>query len=609
KYAIIIDAGSSGSRAQVYEYRTDITLDPSGLPQIQQISNTKTKPGLSSFGLRKSGSYNLWDDHFESIIDDAAKIIPVNLHSSTPIYVQATAGMRLLPHKARERVLKETCQVLQHHSNFIVQPCEEHIEVIDGDTEGIYGWIALNYLTNRLNNEKIPYGFMDMGGASTQLAFTPSTSSEIEKHDEDMYTVSLRRNDGISKDYHVFVSSWLGFGANQARERQLDALVNALPPGVNYDVDGDGKDDLVDPCSPIGMKTDVLHNGKTYTVTGSGEYEGCLKTIYPLLLKHLPCKSEPCLFNGVHAPQIDFTKEKFVGVSEYWYTAHDVFKLTGEYNYEDFEKATSDFCKTSWDVIMEKYNNGEYGENLTLDLLEASCFKASWIVNVLHDGFGVPRLGVDEGPTDLKDEPVFKSVNTIEGNELSWCMGKMVLYASSQIEGSGDVGIVAGSAVFKFEDTIDPQYYDDINNSTPNILVVLAMILLLVSLSYYFLLRRFGSLQKMIHKFRSYGSSKTKMNMEMCDLEEGRSLSQMQSTNMLSNTLRTRSTANLNELTSDDIDDFASTPNTPKIDGLKQPFQFATFKNPSSFSTRFSSPKQTSPFGFRHGNGSQHSMF
>lgn len=611
KYAIIIDAGSSGSRAQVYEYRTDITLDPSGLPQIQQMSNTKTKPGLSSFGHKKSGSYDLWKDHFEDIIEEAARLVPVNLHSSTPIYLQATAGMRLLPNKARERVLKETCEVLQHHSNFIVQPCEEHIEVIDGDTEGIYGWIALNYLTNRLNNEKVPYGFMDMGGASTQLAFTPSTPDQVEKHGDDMYTVSLRRNDGITRDYHVFVSSWLGFGANQARERQLDALVNALPPGINYDKDGDGKPDLVDPCSPVGMKTDVLYNGKTYTVTGSGEYEGCLRTIYPLLLKHLPCKSEPCLFNGVHAPQIDFTKEKFVGVSEYWYTAHDVFKLTGEYNYEDFEKATSEFCKTDWDIILNKFNNGEYGDNLTLDLLKTSCFKASWIVNVLHDGFGVPRLGVDEGPTDLKDEPVFKSVNAIEGNELSWCMGKMVLYASSQIQGSGEVGIVAGSAVSRYEDSMDYSNsgVDDINSTAPNVLLLLTVFLLVASFTYYFLLRRFGSLQKIIRKLKSYGSNKTKLNMEMFDLEEGRSLSHMKSTDNLSTTLRTRSTANLNELNSDEIDDFTSSPNTPKLEGLKQPFQFATFKNPSSFSTRFSSPKQVSPFSYKHGNGSQHSIF
>lgn len=611
KYAIIIDAGSSGSRAQVYEYKTDVTLDPVGLPLIQQLSNEKTKPGLSSFGHKKEGSYDLWEDHFENIIENASKLIPVNLHASTPIYLQATAGMRLLSEKDRERVLKETCEALQRHSNFIVQPCEEHIEVIDGDTEGIYGWIALNYLTNRLSSEKIPYGFMDMGGASTQLAFTPSSQNEVDKHSDDMYTVNLRRNDGIPVSFHVFVSSWLGFGANQARDRQLDALVNALPPGINYDKDGDGKPDLVDPCSPIGMKTDVEYNGKTYTVTGSGEYEGCLKTMYPLLLKHLPCKSEPCLFNGVHAPRIDFTKEKFVGVSEYWYTAHDVFKLTGDYNYEDFERATNDFCKTDWDVIMSRFNSGEYGDNLTLDLLKTSCFKATWIVNILHDGFGVPRLGLDEGPTDIKDEPVFRSVNNIEGNELSWCLGKMVLYASSQIQGSEDVGIVAGSAIFKFEQDITSNYgVENVSGGGAHSgLVFLMTSLLFGSFLYYILLKKFGSLRKLIHNIKSYESTKTKMSMELYDLEEGRSLSHKKSSDNLNTTLRTRSTMNLSEMAVDKVNDHPSIPNTPKLEGLKQPFQFATFKTPSSFNTRFSSPKQGSPFAYKHGNGSQHSMF
>lgn len=85
-----------------------------------------------------------------------------------------------------------------------------------------------------------------MGGASTQLAFVPSSPSQLEKHEEDMYTVSLKTNGGNIQQWPVFVSSWLGFGANEARRRQLHALVGALPEGINYDIDGDGKDDLVD---------------------------------------------------------------------------------------------------------------------------------------------------------------------------------------------------------------------------------------------------------------------------------------------------------------------------------------------------------------------------
>lgn len=606
-YAIVIDAGSSGSRALVYEYTSDITNNPSGLPKITQISNFKTKPGLSSFGLKLKGSYDLWNSHFKSLIEEAKRIIPTNLQSSTPIYVQATAGMRLLPTNDRNRILQETCQVLSENSEFIVEPCNDHVQVIDGDTEGLYGWLALNYLTDKLSyNDQHPYGFMDMGGASTQLAFVPSRLDQLEKHEEDMYSVNLRTNDGQLNSWSVFVSSWLGFGANEARRRQLDALVNALPDNVNYDKDGDGKGDLVDPCSPIGMETEVEYNGKKFTVTGSGEYEGCLKTIYPLLLKHLPCSDEPCLFNGVHAPSIDFTLEKFVGVSEYWYTANDVFKLGGEYNYEQFEIATKEFCATNWEIILEKFQNKEYGNALTLDLLKTSCFKASWIVNILHEGFGMPRLGIDSGSkTHEEEEPIFKSVNNIDGNELSWTLGKMVVYASSQNIGDGVVGIFPGSAIEKtLVDNKDSTFIvgtkEDISGSAIPLLP-LSTCLLVFCFVYYFILKKFGNFKKFMKIFR--GNQKTESMVELVDLEEGRSISHQASTDNIDGKLRTRSTMSLQ-----DLGHMSPHHNLDKSQGashetLKHSFTFASFRDPN-----LHTGKKITQSTFKLGNGSQLSL-
>jgi Golgi apyrase len=615
-YAIIIDSGSSGSRALVYSFTIDSNNNPNGLPLITQIYNKKTKPGLSTFGHKKPGKYDLWDDHFDDIIDDAKKVIPVNLHSSTPIFVQATAGMRLLPTKDRERILKETCKVLSKESDFIVEPCDEHVQVIDGDTEGLYGWLALNYLTNNLQKDanRHPYGFMDMGGASTQLAFVPIKQDQLDKHSDDMYNVKLRTNDGSINNFSVFVSSWLGFGANEARRRQLDALVNALPPNINYDKDGDGKGDLVDPCSPVGMKTEVEYNGKVYTVTGSGEYEGCLKTIYPLLLKHMPCSDEPCLFNGVHAPSIDFSMEKFVGVSEYWYTANDVFKLEGDYNYEDFEEATKNFCKSDWNEIYEKFENHEYKDALTLELLKTSCFKASWIVNILHEGFGIPRLGIDNEDLLIKDEPVFKSVQNIDGNELSWTLGKMVMYSSSQIPGDSTVGIYPGSAIGK-----SFNHNNEINNNsgllqdidstytTTKSFLTLTIFLMAICIGYYSIIKKFGSLNKFLRKVKRHFQMRSECSIEMINMEEGRSLSHQKSNEDIQRTLRTRSTMNLHELhnsNSPDLNESHSafgSPIIPAYDGLKHSFTFTSFRDPQSSKLGKFTP-------FKLGNGSQQSI-
>ncbi|GME71217.1 unnamed protein product [Ambrosiozyma monospora] len=184
------------------------------------------------------------------------------------------------------------------------------------------------------------------------------------------------------------------------------------------------------------------HNGIDYEITGSGDYKTCMKLIYPLLLKHLPCRDSPCLFNGVHAPTIDFKKDKFVGVSEYWYTANDVFKMGGDYNFLKFEEGLKDFCELDWSEIEGNFNEGKYGTTINLPLLRDSCFKAAWVVNVLHEGFELPRIGFETDATsklsDDTDEEFaktvpFQSANLIDGAELSWTLGKILLFASSQV--------------------------------------------------------------------------------------------------------------------------------------------------------------------------------
>ncbi|ODV83699.1 hypothetical protein CANARDRAFT_29692 [[Candida] arabinofermentans NRRL YB-2248] len=491
-YGIVIDSGSSGSRLQIYKWEDPSYLQKNSkspeqlrsIPKIiqQEDWSFKTTPGLSQFADKPN---RVWDDHFKYLIEQAEKIIPENKISQTPIFVQATAGMRLITEKKKNKVLSEVCKSLKKHSNFMISDCEKQIQVIDGELEGLYGWIGLNYLKGKLDNydPSLPitdhdsYGFMDMGGASTQISFVPSDMKELQKHQADLYKLKLRNVNGETQDWSVFVSTWLGFGANEARKRHLRNMIYSLPDGVNYDTNGDNTYDLVDPCSPKGMKIEQELNGVNYEITGSGDYKTCLRYIYPLLLKHLPCKDEPCLFNGVHAPTIDFKKDKFVGVSEYWYTANDVFHMGGEYNFLKFEERLKEFCELDWGTIESNFESGVYGSNIEMPLLKDSCFKASWVVNVLHEGFELPRLGLEADElTDKeiklldkedKDHIAFESAKLIDGAELSWTLGKIILHASSQVPSNDNepVGIIASTSTQYITSSSVINSNNNINNS------------------------------------------------------------------------------------------------------------------------------------------------
>jgi golgi apyrase len=361
--------------------------------------------------------------------------------------------MRLLSENDREQILYETCDYISVNSPFQVPDCDLHIQVIPGETEGLYGWIAANYLLGGFNKPDEhdhgkghhTYGFLDMGGASAQIAFAPN-KTETTKHAEDLKLLRLRKLNGADTEYRVFVTTWLGFGANQARERYVDALVKSTDSDIL---------ELPDPCLPTGLKLTTA--GKTMTtestssqyLLGTGDFPGCLRQTFPLLEKDKPCNDDPCLLGGVHVPAIDFDVNHFVGVSEYWHTTHEIFEMDHNdkaYDFHTYQSRVNDFCSQSWQDIASGIKSHKWGKKVDEIIAEEVCFKASWLINMLHDGIGIPRIGLESfsDGKNITDSLVkgakskgfldpFQAVNKISGVEVSWTLGKIILYATSLV--------------------------------------------------------------------------------------------------------------------------------------------------------------------------------
>lgn len=523
KYGIVIDSGSSGSRIQIYKWKDPgiVKLNAKNKnelrvpPSILQEPNwtLKISPGISSYNTHIN---DLWKDHFQDLIKFAEKIVPYDKHRETPIFVLATAGMRLLPIEDKRSILSQICQDLQRKSRFFIPSCSDFVNIIDGETEGIYGWLSLNYLMGTMNRNEDEMdtktiGFMDMGGASTQICFVPSSEEEREKHDEDLATVHLRTLEGRTLKWKVFTETWLGFGANEARKRYLNLLV---------DISSFQKSNIMinDPCMPKGSKIEHTYEGSRYEISGIGNYEMCMKTIYPLLMKTLPCKDEPCLFNGKHGPKLNFKEDRFVGISEYWYTANDIFHSGGEYNYKLFNEKVRDYCESEWSGILKQSEEGKFSSLDPDTYLKDACFKASWVINILHEGFELPRLGLEASGEESSEETEdmrkiskvhvpFKSANSINGEELSWTLGKILLFASSNIsplDGSdGEVGIQPSDISSKL--ILEPEVYyikEDYNKREYSILWLLTLSLFLLILL-RILKRHFNKWLGIIGKFDS----------------------------------------------------------------------------------------------------------
>jgi len=150
-------------------------------------------------------------------------------------------------------------------------------------------------------------------------------------------------------------------------------------------------------------------------------------------------------------PAIDFDVNHFVGVSEYWHTTHSVFEMGHDekaYDFKTYQNRVNEFCSQSWSDIEVGIKKKKWGKKVDEKTAEEVCFKASWLINMLHEGIGIPRVGLEmkdpHGGMNTTKQLIdsakskgfldpFQAVDKIEGTEVSWTLGKMVLYASSQI--------------------------------------------------------------------------------------------------------------------------------------------------------------------------------
>ncbi|KAL7421134.1 Golgi apyrase [Cryptotrichosporon argae] len=559
-YALVVDAGSSGSRLQIYAWR-DAELERAEiLAEVRQAEiegldgprargrwwlggsdgvNAKGKGKETEADMQRKALRRLvrvgkgvegddWvkrvepgistvspDDiprYLGPLLTHALQHIPPSQHGSTPVYVLATAGMRLLPDAEQAAILASTCTLLRRDYPFAVEtasaagPCGDSVRVISGEEEGMWGWVAVNYLMDGfghapdaadtgtgdpallplpelaapppdsskesvtpvdVNHHSPTFGFLDMGGASTQLAFSP-TAAELARSGfplDRLGRVELRLLSGEAVQWPVFVASWLGFGTNRVRERYADALITTW----SANAPADRTVPIDDPCLPVGLVVPSLDPAEHPDLRGTGSFAACLAALRPLLAHDAPCPAEHCLFGGIPTPHIDFSRDDqrgFIGISEYWYTAQQVLGLGGVWDWGEWERGMSGYCAREWTEIEDavEKEKGWRGAEVELSRLQMQCFKGAWISNVLHDGIGIPRL-VDAGgnvtlvptPGGVNAEaerrarekgllaagaaswssssapaprPHFQALDEVGDTAISWTLGKVVIEAS-----------------------------------------------------------------------------------------------------------------------------------------------------------------------------------
>ncbi|XP_053778386.1 ectonucleoside triphosphate diphosphohydrolase 1 isoform X2 [Desmodus rotundus] len=409
KYGIVLDAGSSHTTLYIYKWPAEKEND-TGV--VNQIYECKVKgPGISQYAHKTSDLVI----YLTTCMERAREVIPISQHQETPVYLGATAGMRLLRLQEEwlaDDVLTMVTQILNNY------PFDfRGARILSGEEEGAYGWITVNYLLGKFtkklrwltlmpndNESQETYGALDLGGASTQITFVPQNQT-IESPQNALYFRLY------GKDYSVYTHSFLCYGKDQALLQKVAKDIQATNGTIQ------------DPCFNHGYSrvmnvSDIYNSTCTwefqnrlpfhqFEIQGIGDFEECQQSIIKLF-NTSQCPYSRCAFNEIFLPQL---QGQFGAFSAYYYVMK-FLNLTSEepISQEKMIDTIKKFCSRPWKEL--KTNFGDVKEKY----LSEYCFSGTYIISLLQTGYHFT-------PDNWKN---IHFMGQIRNTDVGWTLGYML---------------------------------------------------------------------------------------------------------------------------------------------------------------------------------------
>ncbi|KAG0320831.1 Guanosine-diphosphatase [Linnemannia gamsii] len=402
QYVLMVDAGSMGSRIHVYKFNYC-----NATPELEGDTFGHVEPGLSSYDGDSEGAARSLD----KLLNIALETVPVYLHSSTPVAVKATAGLRLLGEEKSEMILAAVRRRLESMYPFpIVQ--DQGVAVMDGADEGVYAWVTVNYLLERFNSfkKKPTVAILDLGGASTQVVFEPRVvGGHSVAQGEHRYPMNFNGN-----EYVLYQHSHLGYGLIMARS-QINNYVVANPLGVGHGVRL-GDKEYAHPCIPVGTRQDFVtaDNEQVVLVGVSDPTDQCKAMVEAIFYKHKKCAMPPCSFNGVYQPSLHATAEDDIYAFSFFFDLTAPFRLGSatlaqEMTVGEIEDLAGRLCIGDENGFLEFQHSAEAMKELRKSV--NICMDLRFIYGLLQHGYGIPKTRK------------IKLAKKLKGYETGWTVG------------------------------------------------------------------------------------------------------------------------------------------------------------------------------------------
>ncbi|XP_005097515.1 ectonucleoside triphosphate diphosphohydrolase 2 [Aplysia californica] len=428
-YAIVFDAGSTHTSMFIYKWEGSKFNGTALAAQAGEKCDV-IGGAISSYVNHPNDA----GKSLETCLQKAKDMIPQHKHSTTPVYLGATAGMRLL----KESNPNETKAILESVRNtfkgsgFKFVAPNEAVRIISGFDEGSFSWITSNYITNSFDvqrpglNGGIPartivpsVGALDLGGASTQITFMPLKGTTMPEGFGRVLQL-------YGTNYTVYTHSYLCYGVQQVTNRILAALfqehVNetqiehpCLPSGFN--TTKTYKEITASPCvsgsaGKQSFGSSILPSGdvdldQNITFVGESNTSQCTDLVKSSLFNFTGCPYSSCSFNGVYQPEV---AGSFFAFSSYYYISAFLNLTTNSsvFDHKKLDSAINSLCGMTWKEVQEIPAKGKVKENLPW-----YCMQSVYMNTLLYDGYKF---------TDASWKGI-QFVNKIFSTEVGWTLG------------------------------------------------------------------------------------------------------------------------------------------------------------------------------------------
>ncbi|XP_062114686.1 apyrase 2-like, partial [Humulus lupulus] len=367
-YAVIFDAGSSGSRVHVYHFDSNLDL----LPFANELEIFKqVKPGLSSYASNVTAAA----ESLVGLLQVAEEAVPQDMHSSTQARVGATAGLRSLSGNTSEEILEAVRNLIKEKSDFKLES-DDAVAVLDGIQEGSYLWVSINYLLGNLGKEYgKTVGVIDLGGGSVQMAYAISEEAYANAPNPTYGDETYVKETFLKgSKYYLYVHSYLGYGLLAARAGLLN-------------VTGDSGS----PCILGGYKGSYTYSGVTYNAKASrrgSSINKCRNVADKALRISETCSYLNCTFSGIWNGGGGLGESNLYVGSFFFDRANQVGFINGSDNVAkaypaQFKKAATLACRTKLKDAKSVFPGVDESD------LPYICLDLVYQYSLLVDGFGL----------------------------------------------------------------------------------------------------------------------------------------------------------------------------------------------------------------------------